>query len=248
MDLELSALSGPARASGAWAAAGLLALARDEAAGRRRPRLTEPGLATWERFRGRLGPRDLLALLFEDAAVLHPVPFDPSAVDPELGLDAVPSATVAAWLAALPGLDLAEPGPDYLARQARRLGVPTRMARSELHKVQVHQRVLELPGTGGQLAHHLASEQPELSLVDTFTVACASAEELTLAAVAGLELGAAHTRYVQRVEPAALADPDHPLRRGRFDVVVGLDPDKGGLFRVPDQLALWFADAKIVLV
>ncbi len=31
----------------------------------------------WSRFRGRLTSADLVALLFEDAAVIHRVPFDP---------------------------------------------------------------------------------------------------------------------------------------------------------------------------
>jgi hypothetical protein len=30
--------------------------------------------------------------------------------------------------------------------------------------------------------------------------------------------------------------------------VVGLHPDKGGLFRAADQLEIWFPDARILLV
>ena len=71
-----------------WVRAVLLALARDEAAGRRTARLTEPDHATWKRFRGRLGARDLVALLFEDAAVGFPIPFDARAVGGEIDLDA----------------------------------------------------------------------------------------------------------------------------------------------------------------
>jgi hypothetical protein len=51
------------------------ALARDEAAGRRWPNLTEAGRGTWQRFQGPLGSGDLLRLLAEDSAVLHPVLF-----------------------------------------------------------------------------------------------------------------------------------------------------------------------------
>ena len=40
-------------------------------------RLTEPKFDTWSRFRGRLTSADFVALLFEDAAVIHRVPFDP---------------------------------------------------------------------------------------------------------------------------------------------------------------------------
>jgi hypothetical protein len=68
--LDISSLPDNRRSTGVWAASLLHALARDEAAGRRRPRLTEHNLDTWARFRGRLGSTDLLSLLFEDAAVL----------------------------------------------------------------------------------------------------------------------------------------------------------------------------------
>ena len=69
--LDISGLTSDQRPTGAWAAALLLALAREEAVGRRPQRLTEPRLATWTRFRGRLTSVDLVALLFEDAAVIN---------------------------------------------------------------------------------------------------------------------------------------------------------------------------------
>ena len=67
-----------------YATALLEALARDEAAGRRGPRLTEGGQATWQRFRGRLGSADLLRLLADDGAVVHPIPFAPERVGASL--------------------------------------------------------------------------------------------------------------------------------------------------------------------
>src|SRR5262245_20757402 len=76
--LDVSSLTDQQRPTGVWAAALLHALARDEAAGRRPQRLTEPKLDTWRRFRGRLTSADFVALLFEDAAVIHRVPFDSS--------------------------------------------------------------------------------------------------------------------------------------------------------------------------
>ena len=85
------------RPTGTWAAALLHALARDEAAGRRAARLTEPGLATWNHFRGRLTATDLLALVFEDAAVLHRVPFDAAALGGPLQLPKLPAAVAAKW-------------------------------------------------------------------------------------------------------------------------------------------------------
>jgi hypothetical protein len=246
--LPLTVRGGSDRATAAWAAALLTALARDEAAGRRPLRLTEPGLATWARFRGRLGARDLVALLFEDAAVLHRLPFDPSLLGAPLSLERLSEADAAALLAALPSLDLSAPSAEYVAEQARLLGLPSRLGRSELHVVKPHQRVLELPGTGGQVAHHLVSSQGDLTLRANFLVACASWPERALAGVVGLDLGAPDSEFVVPVEVGSLRDDSHPLRKRAFDFVVGLHPDKGGLYRVEEQLALWFSGAKILLV
>jgi len=246
--LEISALSPTERPTGAWAATLLHALARDEAAGRRPPRLTEPRLATWSRFRGRLTATDLVALLFEDAAVLHQVPFDPAALGGPLRLDNLPDEVAERWLHAIAALDLKAPGSEYIPEQARLLGLPTKLARSELHMVKPHQRVLELPGTGGQLAHHILSTQSGLTLQDNFVIACGSWEEQTLAGIVALDRGAPHTQFVEKVDVAELRDPAHKLRQRSFDFVVGLHPDKGGLFRVEDQLAIWFSGTRIVLV
>lgn len=247
-NLDVSALTTEQRPTGAWAAALLHALARDEAAGRRPERLTEPKLATWTRFRGRLTSTDFLALLFEDASVIHRVPFDPVAMGDQIRLDSVPDGVADTWLKSLGSMDLRSPGADYVGEQARLLGVPTKLARSDLHVVKAHQKVLELPGTGGQLAHHLLSTQRDLTLQDNFTIACGSWQELTLAGVIALELGAPHTDFVTRVEVNDLRNAAHPLRQRSFDFVIGLHPDKGGLFRVADQLAIWFPNAKTLLV
>jgi hypothetical protein len=248
MAFDVSILSEELRPTGIWAASLLHALARDEASGRRRPRLTEPNLDTWSRFRGRLESTDLISLLFEDAAVLHPVPFDPRAVGAALRPEMLPELVASRWLASLGTLPLTTSGPDYILEQARLLGLPTRMARSELHTLKPHQKVLELPGTGGQLAHHLLTNQKDLRLQDNFAVACGSWQELTLAGVVALELGAPHSDFATRAEVEDLKSPSHPLRQRSFDFVVGLHPDKGGLFRVEDQLAIWFPSAKILLV
>jgi len=234
--------------SGKWAAALLHALARDEAAGRRPERLIEPRLGTWTRFRGRLTEADLIALLFEDAAVLHPIPFDPAALGEPIKSDPLPDAVVQGWLATLAALDLKASPPSYVEEQARLLGLPTRMARSELHVVKPHQRVLELPGTGGQLSHHLVSSQRDLTLQDNFAVACGSWQELTLAGILALDLGAPRSDFAMKIGPEDLRNPAHPLRQRTVDFVIGLHPDKGGLFRIQDQLAIWFPTAKILLV
>jgi hypothetical protein len=246
--LDVSRLSAAQHPTGIWAAALLHSLARDEAAGRRRPRLTEPKLDTWARFHGRLSSVDLVSLLFEDAAVLHPIPFDPEAIGGAQHPGSLPESVTDGWLEAISSLLLSTAGADYIAEQTRLLGLPPRMARSDLHVVKPHQKVLELPGTGGQLAHHLVSSQKDLTLQDNFVVACGSWQELTLAGVIALELGAPHSDFATRAEAADLKTPDHSLRQRSFDFVVGLHPDKGGLFRVEDQLAIWFPSAKILLV
>jgi hypothetical protein len=246
--LDVAGLTSDQQPTGAWAAALLHALARDEAAGRRPQRLTEPQLATWKRFHGRLTAADFVALLFEDAAVLHRIPFDSSVLGAPLQLEGLPESVADAWLSALQSTPLQTPGVDYVAEQARLLGLPTRMARSELHVVKPHQKVLELPGTGGQLAHHLVSHQRDLTLHDNFTVACGAWQELTLAGVIALELGSPHSHFITKVEPDGLRNPSHPLRQRSFDFVLGLHPDKGGLFRFEEQLAIWYPSAKVLLV
>ena len=245
---DVTGLDDAQRPTGVWAASLLHALARDEAAGRRRPRLTEPKLDTWTRFHDRLSSVDLVSLLFEDAAVLHRVPFDPETVGGGLRPDRLPESVTDGWLEAIESLSLSTASAEYMLEQARMLGLPTRMARSDLHVVKPHQKVLELPGTGGQLAHHLVSGQKDLTLQDNFVVACGSWQELTLAGVVALELGAPHSDFATRAEASDLKNPEHPLRQRSFDFVVGLHPDKGGLFRIEDQLAIWFPSAKILLV
>jgi hypothetical protein len=227
--------------STAYAAAVLHALAREEAAGRRPRRLLEAGRATWTRFRGRLGDADLLALLLEDAAVTQPEPFD---VERVLGrpLD-VPGDLVASWLGALDSLDLGARGPEYVAAQAKLLGVNSRMARADLHKVKAHQRVLELPGTGGQLAHHLLHTDPALRFADNFVVACGSWQERTLAGLVAVETGASGELPIR-------LDPELAGLRAEgagFDFVIGSSKAAPESLS-PDRLAIWFPRADILLV
>jgi hypothetical protein len=246
--LDVGNIADELRPTGAWAAALLLALARDEAAGRRPQRLTEPRLDTWRRFRGRLETTDLVALLFEDAAVIHRVPFDAEAIGGPLHLESLPPSVADGWIATLQAMDLKGANAEYTAEQAKLLGITTRMARSDLHVVKPHQKVLELPGTGGQLAHHLVSSQKDLTLQENFVIACATWQELTLAGIIGLDLVAPHADYAMRVDVDDLRNTEHPLRQRTFDFVIGLHPDKGGLFRVEDQLAIWFPGARVLLV
>jgi hypothetical protein len=246
--LDVTNLTSAQRPTGLWAAALLRALARDEAAGRRTPRLTEPKLDTWKRFRGRLTSVDFISLILEDAAVLRSVPFAQQVMGGGLRVDRLPESVTDAWLQDIGALPLGTTGAEYILEQAKLLGLPTRMARSDLHVVKPHQKVLELPGTGGQLSFHLASSQNDLTLQDNFVVACGAWQELTLAGIVGLELGSPHSNFVTRADSTELRVAEHPLRQRSFDFVVGIHPDKGGLFRVEDQLAIWFPTAKILLV
>lgn len=248
LSLPIRDLPAAQRPTAIYAAALTHALARDEARGRRPARLTEAARSTWNRFRGRLTSDDLVRLLLEDAAVLHPVPFDPAVLGGGLSLDRLQAEIADEWLANVPNLDLSASDTDYIAAQAKLLGITTRLARADLHLVKRHQRVLELPGTGGQLMHHVVASSEGLSPQVNFMVACGSWQEQTLAGLIGVELGAPHTEFVVRAEAAQLRNDQHPVRKATFDFVVGQHPDKGGLFRAEDQLAIWFPGARIVLV
>lgn len=225
----------------------LLALARDEALERRPARLIEPGQATWQRFRGRLSSADLFRLLVEDAGVVHPIPFDPTRLRAPFDLADLDDELVDELLKSLATLDLRRPPAEYGDEQARHLGITPRLARSELHQVKPHQKVLELPGTGGLLSHHLVTTQAGLTLQQNCTIACDGWRELTLAGVIALDREAPHTDFVVAAATTDLGDPAHPLRQQSVDFVVGLRPDKGGKLQAADQLALWFHGAKIVL-
>jgi hypothetical protein len=191
---------------------------------------------------------DLVELLFEDAAVLHRFPFSVEELNPAFAPARLQEENVSKWIqAAASDREVVAPS-TYVEEQARLLQLPTRMARSDLHVVKPHQKVLELPGTGGQLAHHLASTQRDLTLQDNFTAACGTWQELALAGIIALDLGTPHSDFVTRVDPAEMKAADHPLRQRSFDFVIGLHPDKGGVFRVEDQLAIWFPTAKVLLV
>jgi len=219
------------KAAATYTAAVLHALAREEHRGRRRPRLLEPGRLTWTRFRGHLGPRDLVTLLLEDAAVIQWEPFDAQRVAPA---DAQPELLapelIQSWLDALPTLDLAADSETYLTEQARLLGLPTRLGRSSLHQLPKGAKVLELPGSGGQLAFHIAATQPGVYLQTGFTIGYDGWRERVLAGLvaveAGLEKDALPLVALPNVESLRALRAEG---RG-FDHVIGLDPDKGGLF------------------
>jgi hypothetical protein len=241
MQLEIQALPGSLMPTARFAAAAVVALGREEALGRRPKRLLEPGLATWQQFRGRMGALELVELLCEDAAVTQPSGFTrPTEILP---LSAVPAAQVDAWLAELPALGLDGDGEDYVTAQAKRLGLSTRMARSGLHKMQSHHKVLELPGSGGQLSYFVA-RRDGLFLQDVFTIACTDWTELALAGFVSVELGLSGAAAPALVDPQLRAVRDAGTA---FDFVIGITPDKGGSFD-ESKLRGWFPHATVLLV
>lgn len=244
LTLPLNGLSNDLRPTAAYGAAILHALARDEAAGRRPRRLTEPELATWTRFKHLLDPRHLLLIVAEDAAVTHPVPFDAQRFLRPRSLDELDDDLVEKWLEAIPDLELGADSVDYVQAQARLLEVPERMARSDLHKAHAHHKILELPGSGGQLCHFLAVRDG-IYLQDNATIACKDERELALAGFIAVELQAPHTDFVH-LDPELVVARDEP-RRNSYDFVVGRPPEKGGPHR-KERLHELFPKAEIVLV
>lgn len=241
--LSLNGVGPRQREAATWSAAVLTALAREERAGRRPLCVLDPGHRTWQRFRGRLGLRDLLEIALEDAAVVQPVPYRfedvlPDAAHPRR----LPADLVDHWFAELADQPLDEPGPDYVMEQARLLGIPTRLGRTSLHRVKGHLKVLELPGTGGQLTHHMAVTQPELFAQDVFTIACDDWRQWTLAGIIATDLGVGADLDIR------LTDDLQLLAQGYYPIIVGLDPDKGGRFERGDIARIFQASNPTVLL
>lgn len=231
--LDISRISPDLLPASRYATAALCALAREEALGRRAPRLLAPGPATWRQFRRRLDATDYLELLLTDAAVTQPFAFDAPAL---LGSGAgtlwrLPAVRVEAWMGELDaagsegGAGLAHrERQDYLLDQARRLDLPPRLARSDLQRgLKPHHRVLELPGTGGLLSAWLLDQVEGLFLRDNFTLAWTGWADRVMAGLVAVEhrlTGSAPVPEQAGVE--ALAGEGR-----RFDHVVGTLPARG---------------------
>lgn len=243
MMFEVEGVGAAAKAPAAYVAAALHAVAREERRGRWPQRLLEADRATWKAFRGRLDDRAFVQLLLDDAAVTHPYPFRRDALFDDEPVDSVPPQLVRRWMEATLQLELALASADYVLAQAKLLGVPSRFARSDLLAVSPHHHVLELPGTGGQIAHHIVSGQSALSIRDNFTIACKSREELVLAGLIATEVGASG-------ELPIILDPDLAIARASsrpFDFVFGVTEDKGGPLP-KERLLEIFPTSRVVLV
>jgi hypothetical protein len=223
----------------------LIALARRERAGRAPQRLLEPGLATWKQFQGNLDLPHLVALLAEDAAVRFPLPADPRRVfGANADFSKLPSTSIFTWLMSLPGQAAAD-RQEILAEYARELELPHRFAGADLHKIQADKRVLELPGTGGQLVARALEKSPDAHLLTNTTVLTSSWADRAMAGLVAMELDAQSVDFVR--EDPELAWATHPDQRTRFDLVFGLQPEKGGAYDAK-TLANRFPAATIVLV
>ena len=148
-----------------YAAAVAHALLREEQLGRKPHRISEPRLATWLQFAGNLTGHDFLELLCEDAAVTQPFAFE--APDHVTWLWDVNDWILGAWQESLSS------GPEYVAQQASHLLGQHWKGTRELPCVEPHDRVLELPGTGGQISYAVLRQSQGLYLQDGFTVVVA---------------------------------------------------------------------------
>lgn len=230
--LDLSRISPDQLPAARYATAALCALAREEALARRARRLLDPGPAIWRRFRRRLDHADLLELLLADAAVTQPFAFDArTLLGPGAGsLGRLSPARLADWMGELAAAEAdppslaATPRQDYLLDQARRLDLPSRLARSDLQRgLRPHHRVLELPGTGGLLAAWLLDQVEGLFLRDNFTLAWSGPTDRVLAGLVAVEHRLTGSAPVaEQSGTLALAAEGR-----RFDHIVGTLPSRG---------------------
>ncbi|WP_375759655.1 hypothetical protein [Corallococcus exercitus] len=103
--------------------------------------------------------------------------------------------------------------------------------------------MLELPGSGGLIAHHVCSTLEGVYFQDVFTVACGDWKERFLAGLVALELGAGGVLSIHE-------DPSLEQVRQRLptpDFVLGLSKEKGGRF-TEEQLKPWFPSTTTTLV
>ena len=193
----------------------LRSIARLERAdGVRAARLTEPDFEKWTRIRRNLGWRDFITLLHDDLAEAFPVPFDLRrwTAAPLGDLD---DAAAEALVRGAATADDTDPHA-FLRSAARALGLPGGGAFSELPRTQPHQKVLELPGSGGRIAAWQVLNQGGLAFHDQFVFVADSDEERALIGLAAVET---------RANPPTIltsAQARDAARRQPFDRVVGV--------------------------
>lgn len=255
--LPLDNLRGAPRLHASVIGLALVALARAERRGERPATLTDTtrGEAAWRRFQRHLKAADFIALALENAAVTQPFAYDlDSIVEDEAfaaegwrALGRGPNASDALareWLENLAALTAVDAdAEDFIVEAARSLRLPTRLARSDLHKLKPHHHAIELPGTGGQLAMAALAQQPELALQDVFTIIVASWQERLLAGLVAVE------QRLYGTVPIASDPTLTAISTGERTVthVFGLDESRGGHFSA-ERLHILFPHADIQLI
>jgi hypothetical protein len=220
----------------------LASLVREERLGRKSVRLTEPGLVTWESFRGRLPLSALLELVREDAAVTQPFLFD---LEGDGSSELLDNDKAEKMLQAALDAPKEESSEAYIQRVASSLGMEQRLAASELRSLQPHHRALEIPGGAGRVAHHAALRQPHLSFQDIFTVVCQNTDDMAFAGLVAVEHRAGKEWCSRlRLDPGLEWAREHS---SEFTHVLGVRKEKGGFFE-REQLHEWFPASEIVLI
>lgn len=204
------------------------ALLRAEKAGRVSPRFTSTGPQLWAAFRNELTLTDLLDLAVRDAAMAMPQAFAlhrlwPGASGDEL--HALSPDQVGEWIER--GKGLAEQSADeYLRAQAQALDIRLLPEESltRLPEPEAHHHILELPGSGGWLAYHVAS-RPDTAVYywENFIIACGTWQEQLLAGLIAFELGAPARRELPIVRDPTLARVLND--DAAFDWIVGLQEE-----------------------
>ena len=226
-----------------YAASVFHALAREEYKSKKPKRLTEPDLATWKQFRGRLTLVHFFKLLLEDGAISQPFPFEIKKIRVKGNIDFLSEELIKKWISSLDALDLDVPSRDYILTQAKLLQHVTKLPFKKLNKPKPHHKVLEIPGTGGLLSHALVNDYPDLFLQDSFTIACSSWQELTLAGVVAVECGiSGKMPIIDDPKLEYCREPDKT-----YDVILGLHPDRGGAWN-KEFLGGRFPQAQIQLI
>ena len=186
------------------------ALVRAEAGGRLPPRFTRSGPQLWAAFRNELTEADLLDLAIRDLAVAMPQFFLLNQMWPEASGDELrsisPTETAEYIAQAIAQAD--QPKEAYLQIQAQALSIrlPSTESLNILPHPEAHYHVLELTGTGGWLAYTLTSH-PDATVYywENFTIACGTWQELLLAGLIALELGAPTRRELPVIFDPTLA-------------------------------------------
>jgi hypothetical protein len=124
--------------------------------------MIESKLNTWTRFRERLIGIVILFLSFENAAVIHLIPVDVTAIGVQSRIDAQPATVAEKWLQTLRWGSRAGKSSDYINERARPMDISNRSTSDELYVIETHQKALELPNGDEELTRHCVSHQKSL--------------------------------------------------------------------------------------